>query len=274
MDATDLNAAVATLSEETRFAARGEIARLPRYLEPGEQVGVLAGASWQADEGLLVATDRRLLFLETMTGSYFTKHTTYASYAYDDLERLEFDGDTIAITRIREPATALQQIWRRLVEINEWLGDSVTRTSRWRGLTVRSVPPQEAALLYDYLAGPGRPLEGRVLDPADVKERAALAAERPAVEPERWCVALIVSGATFAVASLSAFFIAAARFDLCEVQPGWFLAVVIGPLLAAVLVAIGSWGTHSVAVRRHARWAWVPVGAACVFVWIGLPAAC
>jgi hypothetical protein len=273
-DHADLNVAVAALSEETRFAARGEIARLPRYLEPGERVGVLAGASSHGDEGLLVATERRLLFLNTITGSYFTKHTTHTSFAYEDLERLEFDADAIAITPVVKPATAMQQVWRRLVQINEWLDDSVTRTSRWRGLEVQSVPPLEAAALYDYLAGPGRPLEGRVLDRAGVKEGAARAAELPPAKSERWSVASIVGGATVAIASLLAFFIAGSRFDLCEEQPGWFLGVVVGPLLAAVLVAIGSWGTRSVAVRRHGRWAWLPVGAACVFIWIGLPAAC
>lgn len=274
-DSADLDAAVAALSEESRFAARGEIARLQNYLEPGERVGVLAGASSHGDEGLLVATDRRLLFLNTMTGSYFTKHTTHASFAYEDVGRLEFDADAIAITpRITTPATAMQQVWRGLVQINEWLDNSVTRTSRWRGLTVRSVPPQEAAALYDYLAAPGRPLEGRVLDRADVKTRAALAAERPPVEPERWSVALVIAGATLALASLLAFFIAASRFDLCEKQPGWLWTVVAGPLLSAALVAVGYWGTRSVAVRKHGRWAWLPVGAAVLFIWIGLPASC
>jgi hypothetical protein len=273
-DSADLNVVVAALSEETRFATRDEIARLPRYLEPGERLGVLARASSHGDEGLVVATDRRLLFLNTMTGSYFTKHTTLASFAYDDVERVEFDADAIAITPVMKPATAMQQVWRRLVQIDEWLDDSVTRTSRWRGLTVQSVPAQEAAALYDFLAGAGRPLEGRVLDRTDVRTRATLAAEHPPVEPERWSVALIVAGATLGMASLLAFFAAAARFDLCEKQPGWFLAVVIGPLVAAVLVAIGSWGTRSVAVQKHGRWAWLPVGAACLLIWVGLPASC
>jgi hypothetical protein len=238
-------------------------------------VGVLAGASSHGDEGLLVATDRRLLFLNTITGSYFTKHTTHASFAYEDVERLEFAGDAIAIIpRISRPASAMQQVWRRLVEINEWLDDSVTRSSRWRGFTARSVPPQEAAALYDYLAAPGGPLEGRVLDRADIKTQAALATQRSPGEPERWSVALVVAGATVALTSLLAFFVAASRFDLCEKQPGWLLAVVAGPLVSAVLVAIGLWGTGSVAVRKHGRWAWLPVGAAVLFIWIGLPASC
>jgi hypothetical protein len=274
-DSADLDAAVAALSEESRFSARGEIARLPRYLEPGERVGVLAGASWYGDEGLLVATDRRLLFLNTMTGSYFSKHTTHPSFAYEDVERLEIDADGIAITpRVTAPATAMQQAWRWLVQINEWTDSSVTRSARWRGLKLGSVPPQEAAAFYDYLAAPGRPLEGRVFDRADVQTQARLATERPPAEAERWSVALIVSGTTVALASLLALFIAASTYDLCEKQPDWLLAVLAGPLLAAVLVAGGVWGTRSVAVRKQGRWAWLPVGAAAVIIWIGLPASC
>ncbi len=272
-DSADLDAAVAALSEESRFAARWEIARLQRYLEPGERVGVLARASSHGDEGLLVATHRRLIFLNTMTGSYFTKHTTHGSFAYEDLGRLEFDADAITITpRTTRRPTAMQQVWRGLVQINEWLSNSVTRTARWRGLTVRSVPPEEAAALYDYLAAPGRPLEGRVLDRANVKTRAALAAELAPVEPAWWSLALIIAGAALALASLLTFCIAASSFDLCEKQPGWLVAVVAGPLLSAVLVAVGYWGTRSVAVHKHGRWAWLPVGAAALFIWIGLPA--
>jgi hypothetical protein len=169
---------------------------------------------------------------------------------------------------------AIQEVWRRLVQVNEWLSNSVTRTACWRGLKVHSVPPQEAAALYDYLGAPGRPLEGRVFDSADVKTRAALAAELAQVGPEPWSVALIIAGAALALASLLAFFIAASTFDLCEKQPGWLWAVLVGPLLSAVLVAVGVWGTRSVAVRKHGRWAWLPVGAAVLFIWIGLPASC
>jgi hypothetical protein len=275
MKRPDLDAAVAALSEETRFAARGEIARLDGYLEPGEQVGVLAGGSWSGDDGLLVATDKRLLFLNTMTGSYFTKHTTHASFAYEDVERIEFDGNAIAVTpRATTSPNAIQQLWRRLVQINEWLDDSTTRTSRWRGVRITSVPAQEAAALYDYVAAPGGPLAGRVLDRGDVKASAALAAEHRPAEPERWTVAVIATGTAIALAALVAFLIAASTYDLCQRQPNWLWAVLAGPVVAAVLVAAGSWGTRSVALRKNGRWAWVPVGAAAVLIWIGLPASC
>jgi Bacterial PH domain len=266
---------VAALCEESRFAARWELERLPRYLEPGERVGVLARASSDGDEGLLVATDRRLLFLNTITGSYFIRHTTKVVFAYEEVERVELKADAIVITpRETGRPTAMQQAWRTLVQINEWLSDSSPRTARWRGLEVGSVPVQEAAALHEYLAAPGSPLEGRILDPTGVETRAALAGEPAPTAPERWSVACIVAGAAIALGSLLAFFVAAASFDLCEEQPGWFLPVVAGPLVAAVLVVVGHWGTSSLTVRKQGRWAWLPVGAAAVFIWIGLPAAC
>lgn len=160
------------------------------------------------------------------------------------------------------------------MQINGWLSNSVTRTARWQGLKVGSVPPQEAAALYEYLGAPGAPLEGRVVDHADLKTRAALADELAPARAEPWSMALVIAGAALALASLVAFFIAASSFDLCEKQPGWLLAVVAAPLLAAVLVATGTWGTRSVAVRKQGRWAWLPVGAAILFIWIGLPASC
>jgi hypothetical protein len=137
-----------------------------------------------------------------------------------------------------------------------------------------AIPPQEAGALYEFLAAQGGPLEDRILDPGDVRTRAAIAAAefRATGQPERWAVASIRYGAVVAVAAVVAFFAASAAD--CEERPWWLYAILLGPVLATVLVAVGYWGTHSAEVRNRARWVWAVIAVSFFLTWIVLPAWC
>jgi hypothetical protein len=297
---------------------------LPTHLERGEQIGALARADSKNETGLFVATDRRLFFLNTESGSYFIKHTGLVAFAYDDVERLAFETDGVVVTPRGATPTASRgrattrivfgavvgaavgelvpgsvagavsfllgavvggavvvaaQVWTRKQPsaVPEWIARLSGLAPR-RSLELKAVPPLEAGALYDYLGGRGGPLEDRILDLADVKTQAVVAAAEPPSgtgQPERWTMALIVLGAALAVASIVAFFAAASVLDLCKGGAQWLWgALLLGPPLSAVVVAVGYWGTRSAAVRNRSWWAWLPVAAAFIFVWLGSTAAC
>jgi hypothetical protein len=317
----EIEAAVARLSPQSQLDARWEIARLPNHLEAGERVRALARADSKNETGLLVATDKRLFFLNTEAGSYGIKQTNLIPFAYDDVGQVAFDGDGVVITPRHVALTsgrrrALMSIGfgavvgagvAQLLPLSDTGGFLVGATTgaaaviaaqlqirrsplagpgwiAWlsgltlqQTLTLKAVPPPEAAALFEYVGNRGGPLEDRVVDLADVRTRAAVASgasSGPSGQPERWAVALLGLGAALALVSIVAFLAVASIVDLCE-SSGWLWgALLLLPPLSAVLVAIGYWGTRSATVRNRGGWAWVPVGAAFIFVWLGSTGAC
>jgi hypothetical protein len=157
-----------------------------------------------------------------------------------------------------------------------WLG-TMSGLGPRLSLELTAIPAQEAGALYEYVGARGGPIEGRILDPADVKTRAAIAAaeeSRATGQPERWAVASLGVGAVVAVAAVVTFFASASSTDYCEEQPWWLYAILLGPPLATLLVAVGFWGTRSPELRNRAAWVWVLIAASFFLTWIALPASC
>jgi hypothetical protein len=286
-------------------------------------VGALARADAKNETGLLVATDKRLFFLNTESGSYFIKHTDVVEFHYDDVEQMTFDIDGVLITRRDAASTggrrtaltrvafgglvgggiaslvpasvsgtflflfgalvggaavaAAQRVTRnRRDAVPGWIRDLSGNDSQGT-FRLDTIPPREAGAVYDYLGSTGGPLEGRITDLSDVRTRAAMAAADETGktgEPERWAVASIALGAAVASASVLAFLVGASAADYCEAQPWWLFAILAGPLLGSVLVAVGFWGTRSPRLRNRAGWVWALIAASFFLTWIALPASC
>jgi hypothetical protein len=115
--------AVATkLDAGTKWLLRREIAKLPGLLPEGEEIVDMAQGRHEGATGLIVVTDRRLMFVELGAA-----HRRVEDYPYAEVDSIQADVDVVSsaltISRFDEEEATISRVYpkARTMEIADYV---------------------------------------------------------------------------------------------------------------------------------------------------------